>query len=561
VVPVHTVLVIFATLVSQITLLLAFLLPLKVIILLGSNSMPGYLPQSWQELGRENLVIFLAVSAVGFYLLHLMAEKMVGIWAEQGAVRLIERSRKIYLFKNQDRVALLAYQRFSQTLAGVVFIGLALFSIGVIYPDLAMIIIGFGFTSYVMLSLVFERSRKFRNSASENISSLMKVLGAVGFLIAFAFMVADFLKDRPPGFIVAIVSLLLVRQLMNRLAGVVADLSSLFSRRHQINALFFHGKNLEATVPRHELDYWGLLEMPRRAEWIREMLSSLVGVEPGSINCVWQQTGIANVVAFEVEACNQGEGGLGHYFVKLFNNNKSALAQHEASLFSEYAPVRLPSLQFLGTDQIGIYHCNLFGWERTHKFSAEDLGAKREEVASRLISCEPPAALVERYERSRPLLGQRISLDMVKHLRLAASGIQQTNQLNMLERDFEQLRLRLQSLPVQIVNPDMQPDLFICARDGDVRLTHWGRWSLEPVGAGWPVPGRTVSEKDLVRLSEVLAEAREHRKALTSIDDADVRLAALVFSMENFYNRQRYVNALDLLPAVIGCLDCTSHGL
>ena len=144
---------------------------------------------------------------------------------------------------------------------------------------------------------------------------------------------------------------------------------------------------------------------------------------------------------------------------------------------------------------------------------------------------------------------------MVERLRIVTSNPWQLEQLAVLEQKFHQLRSRLQSLPVQIINPDMHPDILKCTEDGDVNLTHWGRWSIEPVGAGWPVPGWPVSEKDLNRLGEVLDQAKKCRKPLTSVVDTDVKLAALMFSFENFYNRQQYVNALEILPSVLACIE------
>lgn len=555
VVPTYTLAVVLATLASQIALLLAFFLPLKVLILLGSSRVPRYFPQAWQAVERDHLVMSLAAGAAGFYLLYLLAEKTVIFCAERGATRLLEKSRKITLFENQDEIALRAYHRYSRSLAGLVFVGLALVFIGFLYPDLALVVLGYGLTTYVLLSLAFALTKRLRARLAEGVSGLMNMLGAVGFLFAFAFMVSDFLMDRPPSVIVAIICLLLVRQLMIRVTGVVTDLSILFTLRLQINALFFHGQKLVADISEREHDFWSLLEMPRRVEWVRGVLREVAGVSPQRIDCVWRQNSIANVVTFEVTACDDSGQILGSYLVKLFNSNHRAPALHEASLLSGCAQGALPSPRFLGANQVDNYHCHLFEWTGAKELSPSELGVKRQEVAVWLISYEPPRALVERYTRSRPLLGQRLSNNMISRLHLVTSNPQQLEQLTVLEQKFHQLRSRLQSLPVQIVNPDMQPDILKCTEGGDVILTHWGRWSIEPVGAGWPVPGWPVSEKDLIRLGEVLDQAKKSRKALIPVVDADIKLAALMFAFENFYQRQQYISALHLLPSVLACID------
>ena len=298
-----------------------------------------------------------------------------------------------------------------------------------------------------------------------------------------------------------------------------------------------------------------MLEMSRRDEWMAGVMREVADVTPKRIDSAWMQTGIANVAAFEVTACDDRGQNLGPYLVKLFNSNNRAIALHEASLLSGCEPGALPSPQFLGADQIEQYHCHLFKWTGAKELSANELGVKRQEIAVWLLSYGPPKALLERYSRSRPMLGQRLNKDMIERLRLVSSDPQQLNNLMALEQKFDQLQSRLQRLPVQIINPDTHPDILKCTENGDVNLTHWGRWSIEPVGAGWPVPGWPVSENDLNRLSEALDHAKKSRMALTSVIDTDIRLAALTFYFETLYNRQQYMNALEILPSMLTCIE------
>lgn len=554
VVPAYTLAVVFATLTSQISLLLAFFLPLKVIILLGSPDIPTYFPQALHSMERDHLIMSLAAGTAGFYLLYLLAEKAIVHYSAQGANRLLEKSQKISLFESQNEIAIRAYHRYSRSLASLVFVGLSLVFVGFLYPRLTLIVLVYVVMVFLILSLAFAHGKKSSAKLAEGVSDLMNVLGAVGFLLAFASMVADFLMGRPPRVIAAIVCLLLIRQLMLRLAGLVTDIAALFTQRLQINPLFFYEKKLVAETPPREHNFWSLLEMPHRDEWVKCVLREVVGLSPRRVDCVWRQTGIANVVAFEVTFCDDNGQNLVHYLVKLFNSNQRVLALHEASLLSECEPVDLPSLRFLGVDQIENYHCHLFEWTGIKELSPSELGMKRQEIAERLLSCEPPKTLLERYSRSRPMLGQRLNNNMVARLRLVTSNSKQLEQLTVLEQKFQQLRSRLQSLPVQIVNPDMSPDILKSNESGEIYLTHWGRWSIEPVGAGWPVPGWPVTEKDLNQLTEVVVQAKKRREDLIPIIDADIKLAALMFSFEHFFNRQQYTKALEILPSILAYL-------
>jgi len=555
VVPFYTLAVVLATLTSQVALLLASILPIKVLFLLGSTGVPRYFPQAWQTVDHDHLVMSLAAGTLGFYLLYLLAEKTAFFYAEQGAHRLLEKSRKISLFENQSEIAKRAYHRYSRSLAGLVFVGLSLVFTGVLYPYLVLVVLAYSLIVYVLLLVASSLSERLRTKIEKDFHDLIKMLGTVGFLLAFAFMITDFLTGEPPSVIVAIVCLLLVRQLMLWVAGAITDLSSLFAQRLQINALFFHGQKFITDIPRFDQAFWPLLEMPRRNEWVMGVLREVAGVEPKHIASTWMQTAIANVATMEVTARYDSSQNQEPYLIKLFNSNNQSIALHEASLLSECESGSLPSPQFLGADQVEQYHCHLFKWTGVKELSASELGVKRQEIAVRLMSYEPPKALLERYCRSRPLLWQRLNNDMIKRLRLISSDPQQLGNLTLLDQNLDQIRSRLQSLPVQILNPDTQPDILKCTEDGTAYLTHWGRWSIEPAGAGWPVPGWPVSENDLDSLSKALNQAKESRKTLATVIDADIRLAALMFYFEALYNRQHYVNAMKILPSVLACIE------
>ena len=462
VVPKDTSAVVFATLASQFFLLVAFFLPLKVLILIGRPDIPAYFPQAWQTVERDNLIITLTAGTAGFYLLHLLAEKIIVLFSKKGANRLLEKSKKIGIFKNQNDIAIRAYHRYSRSLASLVFAGLSFSFIGVLYFRLVLVILAYVAIVFVLISLVFTFINKLRAKLSADTAALAKVLGAVGFLLVFTFMVADFITNRPPNRITAIICLLLVRQLMLRLAGFVVDIDALFSKRLHIDVLFFHGKKFAAELSQRDYNFWSLLEMPYRDEWVTSVLREVVALE------------------FKI---------------------------------------------------------------------------KRQEIATRLLLYPPPKKLLKRYSRSRPLLGQRLNCEIIALLRLVTSNSKQLEQLAVLEKNLPLIQDRLRSLPTQIVNLDMRSCQLKCSESSDALLIHWGRWSIEPVGAGWPVPNRPVADKHLNQLAAVVAQAKKEREDLIPVIDTDIKLAALMFFFEHAFKYRKYDQALETVASIIVCLE------
>jgi len=552
IVPGYTFLVVLGMLISQLSVLLAFFLPLKVIILLGSPDIPQYFPTSWRAFDRDYLVVAFSLAAIVFYLLHLFAERMISSFSELGAATILDKNNKMVLFENQEVISVGAYQRYVRSLAGIVFIGFSLIILWVIYPAVLLAIIVCSLSILVMLFLGYGYNQSIKNKINTDSNRLGAASGSICFLLTFIFIVVDFLEAPAPSIIVAIVSLLLIRQLMSRLTGIIIDLKTLYIQKAQVNALFLLGDLVVPDPTQKEKDFWLLLGSPSKEKWICEILKEVVGCHPAQLECRWNQIGFTDVVAFEVLAKDKVGKHLGSFLVKLFNNNRKSIGRHEASLLMDGGP----ALQFLGAGMVGKYHCNIFKWDGGTKIIPQQLKLKRLELFSRLIALEPDKQLIEQYARSHPMLPQRLSDNMLERLHLVAGDSKLQEYVERLKLCIVDLKIRLEALPIQILNPEIKPENLHVTEDGELVAIHWGRWIMEPIGAGWP-----VREKELDLLEDALNTAKISRSTLAYISVRDLRLSALTFSFEQLYNRQKYISALELLPSVLSCIESCDAGL
>jgi len=550
VVPCHTLAVVAVTLVSQVALLMAFFLPLKVIMLLGSPSIPRYFPRAFLEVDRSQLVLWLSAAAVASYVVYLLAERLIGYWADYGARLLLEKSKKITLFDNQVELATSAYQRYARCLAGGVFAGLAFVILRILYPSLAVLVLGFSAGVCVFLALLYSVNQSFRTHMAEGLGNLLGMIGAIGFLLAFAFMVADFLFGSPPGLLVAIISMMLVRQALSRLAALTADFTALSKQRLKINALFFHGQALLDERSGRDHGFWSLQEPRCRGAWITSVLTDVAGVEVYRLEAVWYQTGVVDVVALDVRTFNKASTPAAHYFVKLFNAKRQGQALHEATLMMAFPGGGLPALRFLGSDQVEGYNCHVFEMPGGSKPSPKEVKVGIRFLLAELWSIEPPGDIINRFRRSRPLLAQRLKEEMGERLLMVADNPGAVADVKRFAHGLDAIREVLSVLPLSIYNPDLGADTLFRLENNEFVATHWGRWSLEPVGAGWP-----LREQDWDILPEYFTSAVEKRPALAGVTIEEVRLAALMFAFERFYERQRYVSAIELVPSILECVE------
>lgn len=539
VVPLHTLSIVLLTLVSQISTLLASFLPLKVIILLASEHTPNYFPDSLSPISREAMIIGLSAAAVGFFVLHLVAERLADWITARATRRLLAESQKMVLFENQDEIAANGYQRYSRALAGGVFVPLSLLGIFLFYPAMAGVMLGYGVCALIACLLLYRFRPDFRERIETNPAPTLRLLGGVGFFITFGYLIADFMLWHPPGFIVALVSLLASRQIMMRATGTIADLAALQKQQPKLDALFFHGKALLPDKLREDKTLWPLLQPQRREDWIRPVLAELLGREPGELETSWQQLGIPNVAALKVL---EGDNA---YLLKLFEHNRSALALHESTLMGESLQ-SLPALPWVGATLVGKHHCLVYSLPAGETPPPPQTKELAIPLKTQLLAASPAETLALRFRRSRPMIWQRLQEMSWERLLSTADTSQQQNEINTFLEQLPALLQELRSLPLTLFNPDMLPDSFWLPEEGPPFLINWGRWSLEPVGAGWHETPQMLS-----LLEPALAEAANQRPSLAKVSPVKAELAALAFALEQECNRQRFVQALELLPLLL----------
>ncbi len=537
-----TLLVIPATLVSQISQLLAFLLPLKVIILFGSDGFPRYFPQELMQFDRDVLIVSLSIATPAFYLLHLAMERLIHWLANRGAGHLLERSRKIVLFENQDDIATASYRRYAGALADAVFIACVWLVLGLVYPLVGLAMVVYTLLCIAVAGIAYRVSEAFRQRIEDSLASILSVFSALGFLLVFFLLVAQFVSGSAPNFLVVIISLILARQTFNRKSRLVNAIVNLYEKRRNLNALFFSGHSLSRVDDRLE-EFWSLFEPHTREDWLRQLLDKQLAIDPRRLHIQWRQTGVNDLVALEVAAYDAAEELMGQYLIRVYGKKSSLLSSHEATLLLDPSSEHLPSLPLLAVGEVGkwLYHLfSLPGGCASVKASEHT-----EQFLSALWAYEPPQDLAARYARSHPMLWQRLDSALIKRLTMAA-GEEDGLLVRKLEDHLPRMLTAVQELPLIVVNPDINANTLMQDAEGELWVNYWARWTLEPIGSDWP-----LGQKSLANLPQGLQRASVRRPALQSVDVQAVTLAALLFEFDWLCAKQQYLDALALIPDLL----------
>ncbi|WP_018878724.1 hypothetical protein [Thioalkalivibrio sp. ALE28] len=538
--------VVFFTLVSQLSMLLAFFLPLKVIILLGSDGIPRYFPPAFEQFDRDALIVWLSAATVAFYGLYLLAERVVDLGGERGSQTLLTRSRKMVLFENQDELAARAYKRHAEVMAGGVFLLLAVAILFWLYQSVAFIAAGYVFLVAVALLSALAVSPGFRTRLEDNLTGWMGVLSGVGFMLAFAYLVIDFLYLDPPGLIPAVIALLLSRQGFNRLSSLVSGLEKQHSQKGKIDALFFHATAFVPDQDTKKGTIWNLLEREQRAHWVPEVLAEVCGQTlADKVASLWIQTDVAGVAVLRCDVPERP--GL---LIKLYGHNRASLAAHEATLLAKQ-PRGLPAPRWLGAVELRGFACHLLEIPEGMREKQGDMAAACDELRGRLLEVAPDKNLVARYTRSRLMLWQRLDETMLARARIAANDSASEQALAALQERLENWRKHLARMPLAFTTPDIGPLNTVMTDRNEPRLLEWGRWALEPAGAGWATKPKHL--KVLQEISERWGRSREDDERAATFDQ--MKLAACSAEFETCCARERYSQAFRLVQPIKHALD------
>lgn len=545
IVPLDTLAIVFFTMLSQLSMLLASLLPLKVIILLGTNRTPHYFPESFQSLDRELLIFLLAMSAVVFYIVHLVSEKRVELYSDKGSNKILENNRKIVIFENQNIIASKAYGRYAKGISKFIFTFLALVLIALLYPFLFFILLEY-FIFIGMFLLIRSKNKLFFIYLNENTVNIFQLVGGMGFLIAFASILASYLlKIFPPNLIVAIISILLVRQLIRQFVAAVIDFTILYKDHVKINSLFFYKNFHFKDSSSKDEDFWYLFKKEKRNVWISEVVERLSGKKYHILQSKWYQLDLKNIAMFHVNALEVNSTLSKNFLIKIYNKKITSKALHEATLLQYFSKDFLaPNL--LGVTTIESFHCHIFTIDCITKIDMKNLNENILHIKKELMMIEPPQELLQRYTRSHPLIWQRLNTQTIYQLMQVADDTQLKNIISF-ENSFEDLMIILSRLPLKIINNNRRMNsILITGEDKKLQILHWANWSIEPIGFDW-----SLNQNSKKYLNEHLST---NSNVLKNISIEHIYLSSMLAQFETLSLNQNFSEIIKLIPNILNTL-------
>lgn len=541
-VPKNTSIVIFFHLISDISILIAFLLPIKIILLLGSQNIPKYFPDLLKSLDKEQLVFLLTFISILFYILFVVSSHIILKYTKKGSKNLLHKSDKIALFDNQDLLAFQAFQRYTRVVASIIFIILSLSFIGYFYLEISLILSIYIIIIWLFFSLLFEYFHNTYQQIVININNMLKFISAIAFLLVFIFIIIDFLYIDNKSIIIALISLILSRQITSHFTKIIMDINYLYTNIATINALFYHAHTLSSTTFNKNKTFWNLCKEEQREEWINDIFYNNLKIPSTyKVKSSWYDIEHHDILGFEVVIYNEKDVIQDCFLLKVFNKNRLKMAINERSII--FSIKNLPSLELVNFSKLGELECHIFRSNGLHKIDQRETSTKMIEIKKTLMSLIIPNEFLEKYKRSHSLIWQRLDQNLITQLNLAVDN---KNLIKEFEAYLPIIEEVLSNLPLGLTNNLTYSYNLISDHTDQPLLLNWGIYNIETIGSGWK-----IDKKNMKILKETIVELQESCSKFENVKIKDVKLAAFVYELERLYKKQLYAQAIDIIPNII----------
>jgi len=454
--------------IAQIANMLSLLLPIKIIMLLGTDLSQDLLPNYLSHLSKEQIIIFLVIFSLIFYLTSLFLNKITDKLCETDFQNSCANSVKIKKDTYNVETSIPSiYSKLAACFSSLLFICLSSIAIIFLYLEVGIIILAF-----ILISL-FYLLRSNNTIDIKNITHLCIAATNTVFFLIFIAIIIDFLYFNPPPFIIGIGVLILSRLLLAKITFVVSNLSSICRQEKQINELLFQTFNTIETTSNidNKTNIWDMLQ---NTDWLDTVILKLIKKDKLDCTITYLPEGLRGVFFIKAQLDKTHQA----FLIKLFDTNFSFLAKKELELF-EFHPSGLPSPELLTSGVISNFHYNVFDISNLSKSMLEDNAISKRNFYINLLQIRPNEGLITQKTAH---IWERFNSEFLQKLALFLN----TSQIFILNELFEKLphiTQILNSQPLKFYIPHRNNLILQNDCKKPVSL-HWSNWSIEPLGYG-----------------------------------------------------------------------------
>jgi hypothetical protein len=410
-------------------------------------------------------------------------------------------------------------------------------------------------TAWALHGVTPLKRNRIAEAIDKRFSSYLGIQSSIAFLSGFLVILHPFLTEAGGNVLVAIISIIVMRQTTSALNGAVKDVVGLAQKRRIIDTLVLPHRQFNRLEGNDQRTLRALFGREDRERLIADALAGLR--EPGQdLHVEWIDPPVRGMAEFAIAL--RGEAGDDRHFrQRVFPPRLRRMVENEDLLFRHVGRAAVRAAPVVTRFTHGDHECIVYDAATGVAPKGPQFAAAQRDFIAALWSVEPPPALVRIYAASHAAMQDRLTDDLAARMDVAVDSDAAAGVLERLRDTLPAICEVLASLPLALSNPAFTHTRTVLDREGAVLvLGGWGEWKLEPMGAGLAA---YFTEKD--RLAALLAQARHARPG--SIDGAvgpeHLILARRCGLLEREIARGAMKAALALSAQVLDDFDALMH--
>ena len=538
--------------------LMAFMVPLKALLLAASSSVPSYFPLV-DNATKDTWVIALAVGSLAIYLSIIVLNKLINQWSVKTSNIISKKANDIPMSNRDINLANKAYKGFTGIWASVFFllattVLLLLINIHVIAWFLLCFCIFLFLTGQVWLSN-YSKLKLVKSWILEKYRDYIKYWETLSFFGAFFIILYPYLYDvNQTNVFNSLVSFIVSRRMLSEFANILITSIDLSAQRIAIDAIFFKQVSINRYHSDPTLSKLNHLYLKQNRDEIFFSDLPQQYLPDDTCSSLWLDSKPVQVKHFSVamRRCDQTKPVTVE--LRVFTKDTMFQFEHHEILRNTILDKVIsaaPAIKIKTIDQLKVVFR-----DQGHKNVARDVDwpVVHHSVVVDMFSISVPSSLYKSFRNTHSLLSDRFNTQLFAKLEIALDTLHDVELYGKWLRLVPQIVKKISTEPVVLVNPDLAPVNTLVDHNEHYSISYWGRWQLEPIGAA-------IAKQGLFSRGFQIFESVKTRR--NDLQDrhwhSEIVISALCLQIENSINAQSFKKALEQIDSLVSILEKNGH--
>lgn len=482
----------FLAIISKLSLIMALLLPLKVLLIVNSTEMPSYFPDFVDSFTKDQVILALTLSAMMLYVVHTVANKLE-LWSTScEADEIIKKIDRLAQFQNQQSIVQAAYQSCTKIFAGIIISILAYMALVLINPDAGSFFIVYVLFSFLCFWFFYKKIAYVMKLPGSKLLELANWIFTIGFFLTFLYIVSMALNSNVNNIFPQIVALLLIRQVVSLASEIGAKAIAIKDKEIILSSILF-GHHYHTPVKSEQVSVW--------AEVIEVCVGALDKHQLRVKDKKYFDTAHPLIDSL-VFLCETDTGDTKYIMARIFwgensiQYNKEMTVRDEVNCKNVFGE-KIADITGQSFSVVLVEAPCDFKVAPTLYFEA--INKYYQAICSLQISAD----FVDKCKRSEPFNFETLNLEKLEDFAAQQFVNIEADLYRWFFDNYLGIVKKLKSSPIILLNKDLNLNSTIY--NGEcVFINSWWHWSVEPVGSGI-VPDQ-LNNFDIDKIASVLVD-------------------------------------------------------